>query len=57
MFWVTECVGSYGENCQHPCSHQCLDLKCDRVSGRCLTGCKNGTHEEICDIGKYAVIS
>lgn len=57
MFWVTECVGSYGENCQHPCSHQCLELTCDRVNGRCLSGCKNGTYGEICDIGKHVVIS
>nr|XP_022305314.1 uncharacterized protein LOC111112208 [Crassostrea virginica]XP_022305315.1 uncharacterized protein LOC111112208 [Crassostrea virginica] len=49
-FCLEECVGSYGENCQHPCSHKCLELKCDGVSGHCLTGCKNGTHGEICDI-------
>nr|XP_022311704.1 uncharacterized protein LOC111116934 [Crassostrea virginica] len=47
---LEECVGSYGENCQHPCSHQCLELTCDRVNGRCLSGCKNGTYGEICDI-------
>ncbi|XP_034321050.2 uncharacterized protein [Magallana gigas] len=30
-----ECIQSYGENCQYPCSGQCINRTCDRFNGNC----------------------
>lgn len=34
----SECVWSFGENCQYPCGGYCIDQKCDRFNGSCLYG-------------------
>ncbi|XP_034321052.2 uncharacterized protein [Magallana gigas] len=31
-----ECIRSYGENCQYPCSVHCINKTCDRFNGNCL---------------------
>lgn len=40
---TTECIQSYGENCQHPCSKHCSNHQCDRFNGKCLCDCQCGT--------------
>lgn len=37
-----ECILSYGENCQHPCSVHCINQTCDRFNGSCQNGCSDG---------------
>lgn len=39
---ISECLQSYGENCQHPCSEHCINQTCDRFNGTCLLG-RRGT--------------
>uniref|UniRef100_K1QTK7 Multiple epidermal growth factor-like domains 10 n=1 Tax=Magallana gigas TaxID=29159 RepID=K1QTK7_MAGGI len=34
----TECVWSFGEDCQYPCNRHCLNQTCDRFNGSCLYG-------------------
>uniref|UniRef100_K1R1W2 Multiple epidermal growth factor-like domains 10 n=1 Tax=Magallana gigas TaxID=29159 RepID=K1R1W2_MAGGI len=41
-----ECIQSYGENCQYPCSGQCINQTCDRFNGNCLCDGK-------CEIQSY----
>lgn len=45
----SECILSYGENCQHRCNVNCINETCDRFNGSCLYGCKYGKQ---CDKGK-----
>lgn len=45
------CAQSYGDNCRQPCSLQCYNNTCDRFTGRCLLGCKDGFNGELCDRG------
>ncbi|XP_034321960.2 protein draper [Magallana gigas] len=43
---TTECVWSFGENCQYPCGGYCIDQRCDRFNGSCLYGnCTLGTQQ------------
>ncbi|XP_062593912.1 multiple epidermal growth factor-like domains protein 10 isoform X2 [Saccostrea cucullata] len=44
-----ECSQAYGENCQLPCSENCVNRTCDRFNGSCLTECMGGTFGEKCD--------
>lgn len=44
----SECMLTYGENCQHSCSVLCFNKTCDRINGSCLYGCKCGKQ---CDEG------
>lgn len=34
-----ECVYSYGEDCQIPCSVHCINRTCDRFNGSCYYSC------------------
>lgn len=36
------CKGSFGENCQYPCSFDCINQTCHRTDGSCLYGCVDG---------------
>lgn len=47
---ISECVLSYGENCNMSCSKNCVNQTCDRMTGICLNGCKDGTN---CDQGIF----
>lgn len=40
----SECVQSYGENCNKNCNKDCVNQTCDRKTGICLNGCKDGTN-------------
>lgn len=44
----SECMLTYGENCQHPCNEFCINQTCDRNNGTCVYGCKYGKK---CDEG------
>lgn len=35
----SECVYSYGEDCQIPCSVHCINRTCDRFNGSCYYSC------------------
>lgn len=47
---ISECVQSYGENCNMMCSKNCVNQTCDRMTGICLYGCKDGAN---CDQGIF----
>lgn len=47
----SECVKAYGENCNDPCSENCINQTCDRLNGSCVYGCKDG---ENCDPGNLS---
>lgn len=51
---VKECDdGRYGYNCVNTCSGNCLDgAPCDKETGYCLVGCKQGYTYENCSKGK-----
>lgn len=51
--YISECKGSFGENCQYQCNGFCVNKTCDRFNGSCLHGCKNG---EQCDRGIHFYI-
>lgn len=40
--YLSECIQSYGENCQHSCSGQCINRTCDRFNGHCFCDGKYG---------------
>lgn len=40
LLCVRECIQSYGENCQYPCSGQCINQTCDRFNGNCFCDAK-----------------
>lgn len=46
---ISECVQSYGENCNMSCKN-CVNQTCDRMTGICLYGCKDGAN---CDRGIF----
>nr|XP_022303649.1 multiple epidermal growth factor-like domains protein 6 isoform X2 [Crassostrea virginica] len=38
------CIQSFGENCQYPCSTNCINKTCDRFTGDCLCVCEEGSN-------------
>ena len=52
-----ECsIGQYGYNCAEKCSSTCADSgSCDKITGRCVGGCRAGWSGDMCDIGKALV--
>lgn len=50
---IVGCVGSYGENCSHPCSVHCINGACDRFNGSCVSGCVDGFIGDKCKEGIY----
>lgn len=44
VWWdlISECNGSYGENCKHPCSSHCVNKTCEWFNGNCVYGCTEG---------------
>ena len=51
LFFAVECEhGTYGNNCVHNCSGNCLnDSPCNRQNGHCEHGCKPGYSKPLCD--------
>lgn len=45
-FFFSECISSYGDNCQYRCDVHCINQTCDSINGSCLYGCIEG---EQCD--------
>lgn len=50
---LSECVQSFGENCEHPCNIDCKIQACNRFNGSCLFGCKTGKQ---CEQGNYLLL-
>ena len=49
---VSECVNSYGKNCNRHCSGNCkFDDTCLPLNGGCPRGCRTGYLGDKCDIG------
>lgn len=48
VFFFSECMLFFGENCQYQCNLNCINQTCDKINGNCLHGCKNGYQ---CDRG------
>lgn len=46
--YFLECMLTYGENCQFPCSVHCINKTCNKKNGTCLYGCEDGYQ---CDEG------
>lgn len=42
MDTILACIGSFGENCQYPCSYNCINQTCHRIDGSCPYGCGDG---------------
>lgn len=40
--FFSECMLSYGDNCQYRCDVNCINKTCDRINGSCLHGCIEG---------------
>lgn len=53
---VSECVKSYGENCKHHCSQNCVNQTCDRLTGKCLSWCHEGFYGEKCTQGEMLIV-
>ena len=48
--FFVECNGTYGNNCVHNCSGNCLDdSPCNRQTGQCDMGCKPGYTNALCN--------
>lgn len=52
---IVECqYGYHGRNCSNICSTNCnVTSRCDKVSGKCIGGCKPGWFGDMCDQGTY----
>lgn len=50
---ISECVKSYGKDCQYPCSQHCINQTCDRFTGKCLSWCQEGFYGEMCNQGIF----
>lgn len=48
--FISECVWSFGEDCQYPCHRHCLNQTCDRFNGSCLYGFSD--EYMYCELGK-----
>lgn len=42
---------TFKEEYRQPCSLQCYNNTCERFTGRCLLGCRDGFYGEMCDRG------
>lgn len=51
IWFITECVWSYGGQCQYPYSRHCINQTCDRFNGSCLLGFSD--EFMYCEPGKY----
>ena len=48
--FFVECNGTYGKNCVHNCSGNCLnDSPCNTQTGHCDMGCKPGYTNVLCN--------
>ena len=48
--------GQYGYNCAEKCRLTCADSgSCDKITGRCVGGCRAGWSGDMCDTGKALV--
>lgn len=52
---ILECVKSYGENCQYPCSQHCINQTCDRFIGTCLSWCQERFYGQKCNHGNFGI--
>lgn len=48
-----ECMpGFYGNNCEKQCNQNCYVMTgCDKITGECVGGCKEGWKGMVCDQG------
>lgn len=53
---ISECqTGYYGQDCSIPCSKNCdVSRECDRFTGQCNEGCKEGWTGNTCDQGYHS---
>ena len=54
---LPECSdGQYGYNCVENCSMTCINsVKCDKITGHCVGGCRAGWTGDMCEKGKALV--
>lgn len=48
----SECVLSFGYNCQQKCNENCINRTCNKVNGSCLHGCKG---DNTCKLGESGI--
>lgn len=54
MLFVECMLGNYGKNCIYKCNTQCIvSNQCNRFTGHCNGGCKQGWAGNMCDQGKF----
>lgn len=49
---ISECVLSFGYNCQQKCDENCINRTCNKVNGSCLHGCKG---DSTCKLGESGI--
>lgn len=51
--YIADCqTGYYGKNCSKECSSNCQTTsECDKSTGHCIGGCKQGWAGNTCDQG------
>ena len=54
LFYVVCDDGTYGSNCFHNCSRNCLDdSPCNKETGHCESGCNPGYTSALCNQGNF----
>lgn len=48
------CQGQYGDDCLYPCPRICLNGKCDKYTGQCLS-CLPGYYSQLCTNGLFSI--
>lgn len=48
------CQGQYGNDCLYPCPRNCLNGKCDKYTGQCLS-CLPGYYGQLCTNGLFSI--
>lgn len=52
--WVTECTaGMFGDNCERECLCKDPEEACDKVTGKCHSGCRLAHRQANCQERKF----
>ena len=54
LFYLVCDNSTYGSNCVHNCSRNCLnDSPCNKETGHCEAGCNPGYTNKLCNQGSF----
>lgn len=54
FFTFVGCQGQYGDDCLYPCPRNCLNGKCDKYTGQCLS-CFPRYYGQLCTNGLFSI--